>query len=224
MKKALIFILITLSCLLCKEKVTAEDKGNYQLAVDSNILLNEAKISDQIREIEKNSELRAKQIDKEIVELRLLLVGTKALSETNEQAIENYLSTVALLTGCVIGLVALFLGIGVIKIYFDHQRMKAKINDQVKTWWEKRQANMEAKCTTVLRGIEKDLYDYSYFLKLKMLIAQEEVDAGEVYPLITPLCENPINAYKPTFEKIINKNINDEVTAKARKGLKKISP
>jgi hypothetical protein len=115
LKKAIIIIIIiTLSCLLCKEKVTADDKSNYQIAVDSNILLNEAKISDQIREIEKKSELRAKQIDKEIVELRLLLVGTKVLSETNEQAIENYLSTVALLTGSVIGLVALFLGIGVI--------------------------------------------------------------------------------------------------------------
>ena len=225
MKKAIFIIIITLSCLLCKEKVTAEDKGNYQIAVDSNILLNaEAKNSDQIREIEKNSELRAKEIDKGIVGLKLLLVETKAKSETNEQAIENYLTTVALLTGSVIGLVALFLGIGVIKIYFDHQRMKAKINDQVKTWWEKRQANMEAKCTSMLRDIEKDLYNYSYFLKLKMLIAQEEVDVGEVYPLITPLCENPIKVYKPTFEKIINKNIDDEVTAKARKGLKKISP
>jgi len=225
LKKAIIvIIIIILSCLLCKEKVIAEDTGNYQIAVDSNILLNEAKISDQIREIEKNSEFRAKQIDKEIVELRLLLVGTKALSETNEQAIENYLTTVALLTGSVIGLVALFLGIGVIKIYFDHQRMKEKINDQFKTWRQKMEADMEAKCTSMLIDIEKNLYDYSYFLKLKMLIAQGEVDVGEVYPLITPLCENPINAYKPIFEKIINKNIDDEVTAKVRKGLKKISP
>ena len=225
MKKAIIIIIIIiLLCLLCKEKVTAEDKSNYQIAVDSNILLNEAKNSDQIREIEKNSELRAKQIDKEIVELRLLLVGTKALSETNEQAIENYLTTVALLTGSVIGLVALFLGIGATKIYFDHQKMNKKINDQVKTWWEKTQPDMEAKCTSMLIDVEKNFYDYSYFLKLKMLIEHEEVDAIEVYPLITPLCENPINAYKPTFEKIIKKNINDEVTAKARKGLKKISP
>lgn len=160
-----------------------------------------------------------KDINKKLESQQNQINQVQANTQNNGRTIFNYLNVLSLLAGSVIGLVALVLGIGAVRFYVDNKRLIDKMNKLLEKQFDGwRKNKLEHLCTVV----ERDLQHFSNLTILKIIIENDSTTPDEVFPLLTPLCENPKLLYKPLLEKIIKMDIHPEITAKALEGLSKL--
>lgn len=150
----------------------------------------------------------------------------QANAQNNERIIFSYLTAISLFAGSVIGLVALVLGIGAVRFYVDNKRLIDKMNKllekQFNGWRKNKEIQIEQRMNNLCALLEQDLQHFSNLTILKKIIEDAPPIPEEVFPLLTPLCENPKILYKPLLEKIKNLDIHPEITTKALEGLSKL--
>lgn len=226
MKETVTSVVIVIFVLFGTQASSGQEIGNCKIPVDGKLSVGEPKIREEMKAVKEANARNEKVFNKEMTELKLALKETTFLAQSNEKRVSGYLFLVGLFTGILFGLVTLVLGIGVIKIYIDHKGMIEKIDRQLderfKEWWDNKGEEINGLCLSMSNDLEKELQNFSYFLKLKMLLVQGDVNAEEIYPLVAPLSEEPIITYKPVFEKLADLNIDEDITKKANEGLEKL--
>ena len=174
MRKIIALLAIAALFVISDGRCIASSTGNYTVTMDSKLLVTEEKMSNQIMDLKKTYEAMGQKYDKELLQIRLELKETSTMTQANEKNVLGYLSTVELYTGFSFALITILLVIGFYKVYIDHKGI-----------YEKLEMELKDKCQALADEIEKELQEYSYFLKLKMLLLQEQVDPEEVYYLIS---------------------------------------
>lgn len=212
MRSIITLLMISMLFVFNDGRCIASDKGNYRGKVDSKLFFMEEKIDNKIEDLKKTYTEIEKKYDKQINQIKLDLKETSTLTKANDKNVSVYLSIVAIYTGILFALVSIILGIGLFKVYIDNKRINEKIESELKN----KVANMTAK-------IEQEIHDYSYYRELKMLLEQDSPDPNDVYFLVTPLCQNFREIYRPVFEKIKKRKIDEEIITKVDLCLKNMS-
>lgn len=223
MKAIRCLIYSTVVCLaLINQSFGEEPRKRTHLAADRRLSIEE----NVKRDFQERLLTLRKEIDNTLDKYNLKLEKVNLSVLRNEKAIDNHVNLLSLFAGSVIGLAALFLGIGLMKFYFDSKRLtkmaKEKLDSEFSIWWKGRESEMSAARQALMRTFEDSLFNYTYFLKLKALVLQGNVDPEEVFPLITPLCDCPELVYKPVFEKLLTLCNNEEIAAKANEALRRM--
>lgn len=144
------------------------------------------------------------------------------ISKTNEKSINNYYTVITFLSGGIIALVALVLGIGIYRFYMDNKRIIERVNSTLDKFLNVKKEEFDKHMKTLCSDCEKDIIYHRYSLKLEDIINKDEPNQETVYSLLSPLCENPKTEYEPLFTKIKSLNIHPDINKKISEGLAKL--
>ena len=183
-------------------------------------------IDNKIIDIIKNNKTSEEALAKKLTDINTSLDKYAERIDSAKRIADVQLVVITAIASIVIALVAICLGLGVYKIYIDHKRLvedaEKLTRETFDKWKNEREAAMNTECENIVKSMQGNLQYFAYFLMLRELVAKGNMHSDEVYPLLTPLVEKPSRMYKPIFNKIIELNINDEITRKAKEGVSKI--
>lgn len=144
----------------------------------------------------------------------------------NEKSISNHISVFSWITGLVIGIAGLVLAIGTLifirgnKDVIDRSEKNLK---ECESLLAKLTEQYEKGMAEVKQSYDVNMQRLVYFLGLRFLLEQPSPSPEKVYSQLTPLVHDPRTEYASLFQKVIELDINSEITAKAQEGLDRLT-
>lgn len=202
--------------------------GNVQTQNLQEALKNE-KRSDTPRKSTENNGLLSENINKDIhnklksleSDIRRIEISTNL----NEKSISNHISVFSWITGLVIGIAGLVLAIGTIIFIRGNKEIidrSEKNLEESESLLAKLTEQYEKGMAEIKQSYDVNMQQLAYFLGLRFLLEQPSPNPEKVYSQLTPLIHNPRTEYASIFKKVIELDINSEITSKAREGLEKL--
>lgn len=222
---------------ICRKRISTK---SIKDEVDKRAKEMTADIREQLEVLKKNNaqafELKSNElttqftnnINKQLDITKTKLDKTMSQTKANEKLIDKQFNNFVILTSTVLGFITLIFLVGAVFKIVSSKRLISDSKQEFREWldtganiellsrFEQTMINLEEECNG---RIEVRIN----FLTLRQMSFESVSDKEEVFLLLTTeLIEKPKLLYKPTFARLVNMDIDPEITSKAQKGLEKI--
>ncbi len=140
------------------------------------------------------------------------------LAGWNKAAISDHISIFSIIMAASIGIIGVVVSIAIYMGSRDRKLIQKEHETELSEIHKRHKQEINDLSETQLHLIQQQ----GYRELLKRLIETPNPSPAEVYALLTPLTINPRKDFAPLFAKIIEKDINPEITQMAQVGLERI--